>query len=257
MKTSNIILLVILICLPVFSFTYNWLLKQQYLEGKVRFYVEGHTIQQNLPSFQHIWLDANLSAKDGSDEPIRLSWPWHVRCDATRQIAQIRYPKAWKDIMKARVENDTLFLSFETDKMGRNSYIQLSRTFGAAMLELSVPPIQSFTIQNGTCKFEAVNTMHAVKLVASQKANLYINNTQLEKIEIYVSNLASIQFEDNNRINNLEYALYDQAFLSISDQTTIDQWQLVHTDSLSRITLTAKATELQKHLVKVVDESGK
>ena len=254
MKTSNIILLVILICLPVFSFTYNWLLKQQYLEGKVRFYVEGYTIQQDLPSFQHILLDANLSAKDSSDELIRLSWPWHIRCDATRQIAQIRFPKAWKDIMKARVANNTLFLSFETDKMGRNFYTQLSRTFGVAMLELSVPPIQSFTMQNGTSKFEAVNTMHAVKLVASQKANLYINNTQLEKTEIHLSNSASIQFEDNNRINQLKYALYDQAFLSISDQTTIGQWQPVYVDSLSRITLTAKATELQKHIVRVVDE---
>jgi hypothetical protein len=110
---------------------------------------------------------------------------------------------------------------------------------------------------NGKCDFKGNNITNDVKLIGKDHASIDVNHTTLAKAEIILYDDSHITFEEKNQINHLEYTLYDQTLLSISDQTNIEQWQPVYVDSLSRISLTANAKELQKQIAKLAGDEVK
>jgi hypothetical protein len=256
MKTSNIIILILLVCIPVFSFTYNWLLKEQFLSGNFTsndYDPEAHTFRKDLPSFQHIVVDGVLKGKNRNVESLEI--PWHVSSDGNHHSAEIKYPKEWEDIVYTSVRNDTLFISLEKEKISETIAAQLMRL--PSEIDLTIPPIRSFTMINGKCDFNGNNITNDVTLTGKNHARIDINHTTLAKTEIILYGDSHIIFEENNQIHHLEYSLFDQTLLSISDQTNIEQWQPVYVDSLSRISITTKAKELQKQMAKMGGDEAK
>lgn len=252
MKTSNIILLILFICIPVFSFTYNWLLKERFLSGNFtpsKFDPDINKIKKELPSFQHLVIDGVLKGKNRNVESIQI--PWLVSSNGNHKTTEIKYPKEWQDIVHTSVRNDTLFVSLEKDKVSETIADQLLRR--PREIELTLPSIYSFTLINGKGHFKGINVTNEVKLIVKDHASIAVNSTYLPEIEIVLKDDSTIKFEEKNQINRLEYSLYDQAFLSISDQTHIEQLHSVRVDSLSKISITARAKELQKQIVKVVE----
>ena len=140
MKTSNIILLALFLFVLLSLFSFNWILVHQFkLDDNLSNDFDPPTsdLNYNLPAFRHIVMDAALKAKDGATIPMPFSW--YIRANGTEETASITFPRLWQDILITQVANDTLYITFEKEKVNKSMNMQLLQKSMPDKLEIVAP----------------------------------------------------------------------------------------------------------------------
>ena len=67
------------------------------------------------------------------------------------------------------------------------------------------PAIQSFTLQNGNCNFEANNYESELNLIGKKtQSKITVNNTDIDLVEVRINDKAKVEFQNRNDIKNAE-----------------------------------------------------
>ncbi len=231
MKTSNKLLILLLIAIPISLWTYNLCMKQAYLQGN--FYIENlsiDTVYQDLPSFNHITIDGRLHYKNGwmgsSSFNVRIITSNNEKLN----LYQLYKPSHLDDVLQAKVENDTLFLSLCKENVNQNYFWgslivkvpQLNSAkfnYGTFSLENLYSKAFSLSVSNGTVDIKKSIISHTNLLSDSSTVN--IKGSNLLDTVLYTAGTKTHLWLDKGNIKHLktDTSREENAKITISGET--------------------------------------
>jgi hypothetical protein len=155
--------------------------------------------------------------------------------------------KEYAGILQTRVQNDTLYLSF--DNKAPFSRSEMDPIYTNSLVNIRASDIRSVKASNAYITIMGRPTASdSLSLVSSVSAQYDVFSLHINKLNISGEHDSELNlFDQNNNIGNLYYSLHNNSILRLSEHP-IKAYHAVNISDSARIEITGKAVELQKRL---------
>lgn len=260
MKTSTKLLIVLFSCLPLSMVAYGYFLKQQFNAGN--FYQEIYLqnkerVFKAIPAFNHLVIDGNLYVFEESSltkkdtEHKKIHYPGsrtvsmrlesQVEITGTGKTPGLSILAKYQDIVKTKIGNDTLYISFFKLNGEKIAY-----TIDALTNILSVNNKHLKSAELNTGNFSIVNLKGKELAVKTKNSFLRIEGSGFDQLILNADASKPIEI-DNNTISVLQYSLQNNSKLNLG-KNEIKNFQKLSADSLSKISVQGYASDMEKFL---------
>jgi hypothetical protein len=249
MKTSTKLLIIFFSCIPISLMAYNYLLNKEYIAGRFArdYYKNEQPAYQKQPAqaFKHIVINGALKYDIGvTNMRPRIVIEGDTGLKKGNDISIL---KEYAGILQTRVQNDTLYLSF--DNKAPFSRSEMDPIYTNSLVNIRASDIRSVKASNAYITIMGRPTASdSLSLVSSVSAQYDVFSLHINKLNISGEHDSELNlFDQNNNIGNLYYSLHNNSILRLSEHP-IKAYHAVNISDSARIEITGKAVELQKRL---------
>lgn len=247
MKTSNKLLIAILVFLPVSLVLYNFLLKGEFVKGNIRMNAADFISKSNkrsLKPFRHIVYDGALWKTSENGTRRSYSESHNLQLFFRKDTASwMELSPMQERYLKVRQEGDTLFISYLVDRMTEGKY------FNDHSLRIYAQELASVTGDH--CWIEVFGVFQEdipLKVHVKEKARCLLYGGVLPRLDLQLETEAICDMSWGGAIDTLAYRFGKQATLNISNNAKIGVWQPESVDSTATIALSGSAASMTGYL---------
>jgi hypothetical protein len=254
MKTSTKLLIVFFIALPTALFSYNWIMREQYIMGKLIPEID-HTddalsdssafVRKQLPQCKYVVINGEVTSGNLLEGNYSSVWSQNrsilVRGDHKgNQYALVS--KYYESLFKTRLAQDTLYMYFYREKKVGNisdGPVLLGLYLNSNVEYIGVDKAGVNTLGSFNLKHMAVN--------AAPGATFDIKGLQTDELNLTAKGAADVTVNDAKKVKALSYTLLDSATLSFNN-CQIGTYKSVRVDSSAKMDITIKGNAIQQYL---------
>ncbi|MDB5129470.1 hypothetical protein [Mucilaginibacter sp.] len=246
MKTSTKLLIIFFACIPASLWAYNSLLKKQLQAHNIVLELRPDPNQQyteiKLPHFKYLVVNGSLTY--GSKNEKNANWRPPI------QVGQfndnfINILRGYADIVKHRISNDTLYVTFHKNAVyDESSYMY----YQSDVVRIGTNDLHSVDVSYG--RFNIYGNLHTdnnVKITVDGKSNLDFQGLLADRLDLTLKDSSEVNAQQN-KINDFYYNLPKKGRL------TVDVYSAKHfhpgtIDSLAWISVQGKAGDVKQLLI--------
>lgn len=247
MKTSNKLLIALLVFLPATLVLYNFLLKGEYVKGNIRANGPSGIAKTNkyvLKPFRHVLYDGALWKSESKVK--RRTYSEHHKLTlfiGTDTASYLDSSPMLDKYLQIRQQGDTLFLSHEITGQTEGEY-SVDR-----YLRIYTPELLS--VNGERCEMEIFNfpkQTTLLKVHMGAYANCTMQGMVTPLLNLQLDDFSVCNLNAGGRIDTLTYQMNQHASLNIWDKVQINALQAGSVDTSANISLSGKAVGMSKHL---------
>ncbi len=256
MKTSTKLLSVLFACLLLSMVAYGYLLKQQFNKGIFfkNIYEYHSDYVFTAATFKHVVVDGNLFLtveNPLTQDPKKIETKNETRSTyvlmnkvveftATQNETGYSVLNRYKDIVKTRIQNDTLYISF----FKLNGKTLYNYDPNAYILSINNGNLESLNLKAGSYSVNRITGKNlSLKL---QSVMLTVEEVSFDSLKVLANEAEEIKIDSSN-ISSFQYSLLNHSKLNLINNK-IKSFKNLGTDNLSEISLNGKAKDMEKFL---------
>jgi archaellum component FlaG (FlaF/FlaG flagellin family) len=252
MKTSTKLLIIFLACIPVSLWAYNSLLKKQLeahnLVMELRPDLSQSYNEEKLPAFKYVVVAGALTFSDGSHKDsswlpkLNIGDLGHVGHQNTANTISIL--KQYADIVKHRIVNDTLYISFNKSvKYNTESY----PPYLPEIVKVTAIDLHEFNGSSVRVSIDGgIVPARLFKISVSGNSNIVVTGQITDRLDLAVNDSSSADLMAN-KINDIYYTLPGKGKLTM-DVYTANRFHPGKIDSLAWMEIKGKGHDVQQYL---------
>lgn len=247
MKTSNKLLIAILVFLPSTLILYNFLLKGEYVKGNIRSNGPSGIVKSNkhpLKPFRHVVYDGALWKNESKVK--RRTYSEHHKLTlfiGTDTASYVDSSPMLDRCLQIRQQGDTLFLSHEITGQTEGEY-NVDKS-----LRIYTPELVS--VNGERCGMEIFNFPKKntpLKVHMGAYANCTMQGLPTALLDLQLEDFSVCNLNFGGRIDTLTYQMKQHASLNVWDKVQINALQTGSVDTSANISLFGKAAGMSRFL---------
>ena len=245
MKTSTKLLLIFFLCIPISLWAYNSLLKKQLTSHNIVMELrpdptQGYT-EIKLPPFKHLVIDGSLTY--GSKNEKNANWRPAIAVGQFNDNS-ISILNGYSDIVKHRIANDTLYVTFHKNAIyDDESYMY----YRPEVVTIATNNLHSIDASYGRFNIHGNSHTHNdLKFSVDGKSSVDFIGFLSNRVDLTLKDSSEFTAQQN-KITDLYYNLPHKGKFTV-DAYTAKHFHPGNIDSLAWINIQGKASDIKQLL---------